>query len=92
LTSKRSFGIIDITQQRRDTLAVMKTYQAFDARGWKQHKTQDRMITLYVQGMHGAVQHDLSMEEVLELQELLQKAVAQSGEEAKENPWNETPF
>jgi hypothetical protein len=73
-------------------LAVNKTYQAFDARGWKQHKTQDRMITLYVQGQHGSVQHDLNMAEVLELQELLAKAVAQSGEEAKENPWSADPF
>ena len=73
-------------------MAVNKTYQAFDARGWKKHGTQDRMITLYVQGQHGAVQHDLSLAEVVELQELLQKAVSQSGEEPNSNPWGETPF
>ena len=73
-------------------MSVKKTYDAFDARGWKQHKTQDRMITLYVQGQHGSVQHDLSLAEVVELQELLARAVAQSGEEPNNSPWNETPF
>lgn len=74
-------------------MAIIKTYEAFDARGWKKHGTQDRMITLYVQGQHGAVQHDLSLAEVVELQELLQRAVAQSGEQPK-NPgsWDIEPF
>ena len=73
-------------------MAVIKTYEAFEARGWKKHGTQDRMITVYVQGTHSAVQHDLSMAEVVELQELLAKAVAQSGKDVKENPWGEEPF
>ena len=73
-------------------MTVKKTYDAFDARGYKQHGTQDRMITLYVQGQHSAVQHDLSLSEVIELQELLARAVAQSAEEPKNSPWNETPF
>ena len=73
-------------------MAIKKTYDAFEARGWKKHNNQERMITLYVQGQHGAVQHDLSLAEVVELQELLQRAVAQSGEEPKSNPWGEDPF
>jgi hypothetical protein len=73
-------------------LTVKKTYDAFDARGWKTHDGKDRMITLYVQGQHGSVQHDLSLSEVIELQELLARAVAQSAEEPKNSPWNETPF
>ena len=73
-------------------MSVKKTYDAFDARGWKQHNTQDRMITLYVQGQHGSVQHDLSLSEVIELQELLAKAVAQSADPESNNPWGETPF
>jgi hypothetical protein len=73
-------------------LTVKKTYNAFDARGWKTNDGKDRRITLYVQGMHGSVQHDLSLAEVVELQELLAKAVAQSGEEPNSNPWSETPF
>jgi hypothetical protein len=73
-------------------LAIIKTYEAFEARGWKKHGTQDRMVTIYVQGPHSAVQHDLSMAEVLELQEILQKAVAQSGKDVKENPWSADPF
>jgi hypothetical protein len=73
-------------------LTVKKTYDAFDARGWKTHDGKDRMITLYVKGQHGSVQHDLSLAEVVELQELLAKAVAQSGKDVKENPWGEEPF
>ena len=92
MTSKRLNGIIDITN-KGDTLAVIKTYEAFEARGWKKHDTKDRMITLSVQGKHSAVQHDLSLAEVIELQELLAKAVAQSAGEAKESPWGvEEPF
>jgi len=91
LTNKRTNTIIDITN-KGDTLAVIKTYEAFEARGWKKHGTQDRMVTLYVQGQYGNVQHDLSMAEVLELQELLQKAVAQSAGEPKGSPWGEEPF
>ncbi len=73
-------------------MAIIKTYDAFDARGWRKHKNSERMITLYVQSVYGHVQHDLSMAEVIELQELLQKAVAQSGEEPKDSPWGEMPF
>lgn len=66
-------------------MAVKKTFEAFDARGWKwQSKDNQRMITLYVQGQHGNVQHDLTLAEVVELQELLQRAVAQSGEPLKD--------
>ena len=74
-------------------MTVKKTYDAFDARGWKTNGTKDRMITLYVQGQHGNVQHDLSLSEVIELQELLARAVAQSAEEPK-NPgsWDAMPF
>jgi hypothetical protein len=50
------------------------------------------MITVYVQGPHSAVQHDLNMAEVIELQEILQKAVAQSAGEPKGSPWGEEPF
>lgn len=64
-------------------MAVKKTYDAFDARGWKKHGTQDRMVTLYVQGQHSSLQHDLTIAEVVELQELLQKAVSQSAEDSK---------
>lgn len=73
-------------------MTIKKTYDAFDARGWKT-STEDRMITLYVQGQHGNVQHDLSLSEVIELQELLARAVAQSAEEPK-NPgsWDSMPF
>jgi hypothetical protein len=91
LTSKRLNDIIDITN-KGDTLAVIKTYEAFEARGWKKHDTKDRMITIYVQGPHSAVQHDLNMAEVIELQEILQKAVAQSAGEFKQSPWGEEPF
>jgi hypothetical protein len=74
-------------------MAVMKTYEAFEARGYKKYGTQERMVTIYVQGTHSAVQHDLSLAEVIELQELLAKAVAQSAGEAKESPWGvEEPF
>ena len=73
-------------------MAVIKTYEAFEARGWKKHGTQDRMVTIYVQGPHSAVQHDLNMIEVLELQEILQKAVVQSAGEPKGSPWGEEPF
>ena len=74
-------------------MAVIKTFEAFDARGWKKHGSNERMITLYVQGHHGAVQHDLNMAEVIELQELIQRAVAQSAEQPK-NPgsWDIEPF
>lgn len=71
-------------------MAVKKTYEAFDARGWKKHKTDERMITLYVQGLHGGTSHDLNIAEVVELQELLQKAVAESAN--PENPWGTEPF
>jgi hypothetical protein len=83
---------MDITN-KGDTLAVKKTFEAFDARGWRKHGNNERFITLYVQGHHGAVQHDLSLAEVVELQELLQRAVTQSGEEPK-NPgsWDIEPF
>jgi hypothetical protein len=64
-------------------LAVKKTYDAFDARGWKSQKSGERMVTIYVQGHHGNVQHDLSIAEVVELQELLQKAVTQSAGDSK---------
>lgn len=74
-------------------MAVKKTFEAFDARGWKSHKGQERMITLYVQGHHGNVQHDLTLAEVVELQELLQRAVAQSGEPLKDpSVWDVDPF
>ena len=73
-------------------MAVIKTYEAFEARGWKKHDTKDRMITVYVQGPHSAVQHDLNMAEVIELQELLAKAVAQSAAERNGSPWGEEPF
>ena len=71
-------------------MAIKKTYEAFEARGWKSQKNNERMVTIYVQGIHSATQHDLSLAEVVELQELLQKAVAQSAQDTSH--WSVEPF